>query len=79
MGGWVQLITETIVATGLFALGQVLGADQLMPVSFAKWAKGLEREGKRYVAIIFVVLVSLCGYSSSVTMLEMLNMLICVH
>ncbi|KAK9373881.1 magnesium transporter [Lipomyces chichibuensis] len=48
----IDIITETIVATCLFALGQVFGADKLRPVSFAKWAKGLEREGKSPFAFL---------------------------
>ncbi|KAJ8101884.1 magnesium transporter [Lipomyces tetrasporus] len=47
-----DIIAETIVATALFAFGQVLGAKQLEPVSFAKWAKGLEREGKSPFAFL---------------------------
>ncbi|KAK9237408.1 magnesium transporter [Lipomyces kononenkoae] len=42
----VDIVAETVVATALFALGQVLAANKLQPVEFAKWAKGLEREGK---------------------------------
>ncbi|KAK9370652.1 magnesium transporter [Lipomyces kononenkoae] len=42
----VDIVAETVAATALFAFGQVLGANKLKSVAFAKWAKGLEREGK---------------------------------
>ncbi|KAK7203070.1 magnesium transporter [Myxozyma melibiosi] len=40
-----DIIVETVVAIALFGLGQVIAAPTLQPVSFAKWAKQVEKEG----------------------------------
>ncbi|KAK9378740.1 magnesium transporter [Kockiozyma suomiensis] len=41
----IDIIVETLFSISLFGVGQVLAAPKLQPVSFAKWAKQMEKDG----------------------------------
>ncbi|KAK9461141.1 magnesium transporter [Lipomyces oligophaga] len=48
----IDIVVEAIVATALFSFAQVISARKLQPISFSKWAKNMEFEGRSPFAFL---------------------------